>query len=173
MKRLIYLIGEPGSGKSTLMRAMTVGLDPINTRDGVMPIVEHRNRTSGLIEVVEVGQRRDTFSGTDALSMGIMPRAVEWVRTTTHPLVVGEGDRLASPKFWDAARAAGFDVRIVEVSVDPDVAAARRWARGSRQSSTWLRGRRTRVANLAPFVTLTVDGSRPSPEVAEKVWQFA
>jgi ribose 1,5-bisphosphokinase PhnN len=149
--RLIYLVGQPGAGKSTLMWALTDGWrDATDKGPGGLWLRWLWTPTSGneLPDAAEIGRRRDAFSGTDALSMGVMPYAQAWIRATTVPLVLAEGDRLASMKFFDAACNAGREVIVVHVATTDAVAIERRRDRGSSQSERWVRGRCTKVARL-------------------------
>ncbi len=148
--KLIYLIGEPGVGKTTTMAAITdqwrvLGElpDPGRTLFGL---------PNGEITAVEIGRRRPGgFSGTDALPMSVINQAEPYVRgkaATETGLLLAEGARLANKRFLGAAVAAGWQVHLVHLT-DPEVAAARREARGSNQNPSWVRGAATRAANLA------------------------
>jgi len=149
VRALVYLVGEPGSGKSSVMRAFTEGRSPeerpgppAHTRwtgdgaDGLPPLF------------TELGRRRDNFSGTDALPMNIQPAAVAWLAAQDEGLVVAEGDRLGNARFLAAAEAYGWSTMLAWMDTPADVAAARRDARGGGQNPTWVKGRRTKVARL-------------------------
>lgn len=171
MNRMTYLIGEPGAGKSTVMAALTRGWvqfqghEPFAHIRWYSPIDQPTP-----LRAVELGKRRPEFSGTDALSMGVMPKAVEWISKAPYPFVLGEGDRLGSAKFFEAARQAGYRVEVVHIETSPDLAAARRRLRGSNQNETWLKGRLTKVRNLADKeATIICDGNRPALEIADDI----
>lgn len=163
--RLVYLIGQPGAGKSTLMAAVTEGMEPVAV-DGAVPCVEWH---AGRLVLVTLGRLRSSFPGTDALSMAIQPRAVAWLSGHPYPLVVGEGDRLTSGSFFDAMTEAGVDLDVVWLDTPDDLASARRHQRGSTQSETWVKGRRTKVARLGQRAGLRLDGSRPVADLAREV----
>jgi hypothetical protein len=150
VKRLIYLAGEPGSGKSTLMRRLTTGLvrvealtqprrDLLFVPDEVTPFA------------VELGRQRGEFSGTDALGMTVIEHAVPWLSENDVPLVLGEGARLANRRFLGAAVEAGYEVTLGVL--DHPHAASWREARADRlgkaQNSSWVAGRRSAALNLA------------------------
>lgn len=150
MKRLVYVIGPPGSGKSTLMAGLTRGLLRVARTDHGLPRDElyHRERLVG----VELGRQRGDFSGTDALAMNIHPRACAWLRhggAGDAPVVYAEGQRLATLQFIKAGLEAGREVDLLYLDPPPEVAEARRRARGSRQSEAWIKGATTRAARLA------------------------
>lgn len=100
---------------------------------------------------VELGYRRPQFGGTDALSLGVQPKVVEWfkgIASSHRHLVVAEGDRLANRKFFREIQAIGWELKLVYISVPELVAKNRAWKRGSRQDDAWYKGRITKVRNL-------------------------
>lgn len=168
MRALVYLIGEPGVGKSTLMAAATAGHDryPQTT-----PLRHDLLVKDGIIEAAELGARRGTFSGTDALPMNAVTKAEEMLRTSIAPVLIGEGARLGVRRFLEASVAAGRRTTLVYLT-SPH-AAAQRAARGTGQKDSWVKGAATRAANLAaqdiPGVTrITIDGSTPGAMEAFK-----
>jgi energy-coupling factor transporter ATP-binding protein EcfA2 len=148
VNKALYLIGPPGAGKSTLMRALVDGYDAEPIRADGVPAIEYRDENGGLVGA-QLGANRETFSGTDALGMAIMPRAIDLVRTAPWPFLLGEGDRLASVKFLMALVDAEYAVTLALVDGADDLLAERRAARGSSQDEAWVRGRATKARNLA------------------------
>jgi GTPase SAR1 family protein len=138
---MLYVIGEPGVGKTTLLRRALAGSEP----EIIEQPVPHTRYPGGL---VAIGRERGTFSGTDALCMSIQPRALEWLNTLDAPAVIAEGDRLGNAKFIEAARAQGWTVTIALITAPEEVIIERRAERGSNQNPSWLEGRRTKVNNL-------------------------
>lgn len=166
--RLIYLVGAPGAGKSTLMAAATAHWE--EAPDKPVPGLWVRWLSNGPdIEAVEIGRKRDAFSGTDGLGMSVMPVACQFLADCREvELILGEGDRLASMKFLDAAAKAGRrEVMLVVLDTPADVAAARREARGSKQNAAWVQGRVTKVRRLAEnaaaagYHVRTINGAAP------------
>jgi hypothetical protein len=79
--------------------------------------------------------------------MGVMPLAQEFVRVSSCPVIIAEGDRLASLKFLDVA-AETRKVILVYCKATRSTIIERREMRGTSQSESWLRGRQTKVTNL-------------------------
>jgi P-loop Nucleotide Kinase3 len=166
--RLVYLIGDPGVGKTTLTRAL---LDRL--ADGATevssPVPHELLWRAGRVVGAHLGRPREWFGGTDALAMNVQPAATAWLTTRPFGLVVGEGDRLGNGKFFAAMTTAGIDLAVVHVTCPPTLAEARRVERGSRYHPAWLAGRRTKVARLAPQATAVVDASRPPDVLADEL----
>lgn len=164
-RQLLYVIGQPGSGKSSLVASLTGGLPAIHNKQpfahtvyGSTPIV------------VEFGAHRLEFSGTDALSMSVQPLAVEWLQHAPYSFVIAEGDRLANAKFFNAATAADWELTVIRLAVSANVAEHRRAARGSNQDPTWLRGRISKVKNLAAaWPTVELDADQPQEAVRQQL----
>ena len=164
-KDLIYLIGVPGAGKTTLMSAL---LSPLVEGANVRrkPLL-HTIYPNGLIQL---GATREAFGGTDALPMNVQPIALQFLRDTDAPAIIAEGDRLANGKFFTGAALAGWSVQVLLANVPLDIAAKRRQQRGSRQKASWVAGRVTKVRRLweewgsGPDAAL--DTTRPAVDVA-------
>ena len=143
MKHALYIIGEPGVGKSTLAAALTE-----RYRGAVLECVQpfkHRHYANG---VTELGGKRDGFPGTDALSMAVQPKAIEFLEDPTcTPLLLAEGDRLANDGYFKALLRAGYDLHIFAL-IGARVAARRRQLRGSEQDPKWVDSRRTKTLTL-------------------------
>lgn len=176
MRRLVYLAGGPGSGKSTLMRRLVQrrgwtrvpGPDRPFARDWLVD-------ADGTVTAVELGRQRAAFSGTDALGSAVIGTVIPWLANPDAPLVLGEGARLANRRFLAAAVAAGFDTWLV--ALDHDDADGWRAARAARlgrtQSPTWVAGRVTATRNLAAAPPDGVHVLIGHPDqLAETVWRL-
>jgi GTPase SAR1 family protein len=135
-----YLIGEPGVGKSTLMEELTRDL-PYEEAEKPFPI---RRYDCG---VVELGKRRESFSGTDAYAMNVQPMVEQWLEGVRPRMVMAEGDRLANGKFFQRLVDLGYDLTVYHL-YGPEQAEIRRSERGSHQDPTWLKGRVSKVEKL-------------------------
>jgi hypothetical protein len=150
IRLLLSVIGEPGVGKSTAVGCFWRALGTarsVQYSGPRLPTVARLDAHNAELGV-EVGVDRSEFPGTDGLSMSILPTACEWIADYPARLVVAEGDRLASARFYAAARSTGRKVLVVWLK-DPVAAAQRRAARGSRQDEQWIKTRQTKVRRLA------------------------
>lgn len=155
MPDLLYFIGQPGSGKTTLVRTLTENHSPYTVKKPFAHTLWQPDK--GGKEVMELGELRGTFSGTDTLAMDVQRRVVAQLQGDAHPRVLGEGDRLSNESFFDAVRSLGYGVTVVYLDVPDDIAAAWRLERAERgggkpQNEAWVKGRITKAARLAEKV---------------------
>lgn len=171
---LVYLIGPPAAGKSTLMAALTQGC----ARRHVPHPIGHDELLDGATGArlaVELGRRRPSHPGTDALPMNVAPAARSYLAGRPAALVLAEGDRLAHLGFLDAASRAGYRVTAVYLEVPERVLDARCVARGTTQNGPWRTGRATKARNLAAAVgaagwpVVTLDATRPPEALARQL----
>lgn len=148
---MVYLIGPPAAGKSTLMAALTGDC----TRSPQARPVGHDLLLPPLLpnplwaDAAELGHRRDSFAGTDALPLGVQPAAVAWISERPYGLILGEGDRLANLGFITAAHTAGYRIHVLALDAPTALLDARCAARGSTQNQSWRTGRATKHQRLA------------------------
>lgn len=146
MRHFLYVIGEPGTGKSTLVAELAKGAEAVPVNGDSFNRTMHVG-TDPL--VVEIGERRERFPGTDALAMNVQPKVEHWIGVTEHEHFLAEGDRLANARFFDYLVAAEIRLLVARLYVGERTQLARLTARGQRQDGSWLRGRRTKVERLA------------------------
>ena len=173
--RMIYLVGQPGAGKSTLMASLTKGLVR-STIDDSGTLVPHDvlvDRVTGAVVGAEIGKRRGAFSGTDALASSIINKAVLWVHTQPYGLLLAEGARLANKRFIDSAAEAGYAV--ILGLLDHDQADAWRKQRskalGREQNPSWVKGRliSSRKLGAAYPSAFVVGGAVIAPEPGKAI----
>jgi hypothetical protein len=171
--KMIYLVGGPGAGKSTLMAALTAGRERLTVEQ---PVAHDLliDPVTGEAGALEIGRRRPAFSGTDALASSIIERAVPWIGTRPARLVLGEGARLGNARFLSAAVAAGYAVTLAWLThgSQEDWRRGRAAALGKEQNPSWVAGRVTASARLAqsPPAGVTVVLGHPDelePELRE------
>jgi hypothetical protein len=153
---VLYLVGAPASGKTTVLRAVMhrlgVGVSPHATRLH-RSLIGHRLTRDGLL----LGVVRPGRSGTDGLSMGVMPDALAWAAghgPDRYKLIIGEGARLGTPRFLTALTST-HHVIVGHLTVSDTVQAARMAHRHSTQNPSWAAGAATAAAHTADALTET------------------
>lgn len=146
--KMVYVIGEPGSGKTTAARKLIEQLGPAILLQGTAKgMLFHE---SGTLLLGHYDER--TFSGTDTLSYTAAEEVTAFLLTQAQGLgvkcVFGEGDRLANSAFFSQC-ATFCELTVVCFTVAPETAAKRRAERGSNQNPTWVKGRASKVRRLA------------------------
>ena len=139
--KLVYLIGLPGCGKSTVMKEFMSRYDGWAQERPIELLDSH---VSGNIRVLGKYEEGETFSGTDRLSMAVSPKAVEWASTNPDEFVVGEGDRLNNKGFFESVE----DLTIIHLTVSDEERQRRYDERGSDQSSKFIQTVRTKCNNI-------------------------
>lgn len=149
MKRLLYLIGPPGVGKTTALDAALAGVHRYEQSHPFAFQCYSVRGENGNFSGAQLGGRRASFGGTDTLPMNVQPKVVEWLGRTPIANIAAEGDRLGNAKFFDAVVAQGWELTVCWLEAPWAVCQARRDGRGSSQNETWLKGRHSKVERLA------------------------
>lgn len=165
----LLLIGAPGAGKSTLMRAALQGSRVTNVHAKPFARVVYNDGVA-----TQLGRTGGMFPGTDQLSMSVAPKVADWLAERWVVNVVAEGDRLACATFIDAMVRYCDTFTLVLLDTLPELAAERRAMRaeamgGTTQSDAWVRGRATKVVNLvdkySDHLAVIGPGLAPSQQV--------
>lgn len=149
--KIIYLIGAPGAGKTTLTEAFTS--DWTDSAKHEQP-VKFRTHHTPHGDALSLGWLRPSFGGTDTLGNTAILSIEPWLPNIAkdYSIIYGEGDRLANARFFDLCKTIG-DFYLFYLATDPLVAAERRAQRsiatGKTQNPTWVKGRETKHKNLA------------------------
>jgi len=145
--KVIAVMGEPGCGKSTLMRKLMQELQlektPVNNSFKLVPYHQHNN-----LYVLGKYEEGEVFAGTDRMSMAVQPEAIKFLATLPKDsIVLFEGDRLCTASFLENCNEK-YDLRIIYLQTTREVRKERYAERGSNQNETWLAGRESKVGNI-------------------------
>jgi hypothetical protein len=151
--KIIYVIGEPGSGKTTLTEAFTHNWT--NPQHFEKP-VKYRTHDTAHGAALSLGWLRPNFGGTDTLGNAAILEIEPWLpkvaKGNLYQILYGEGDRLANDRFFNLCRDNG-EFHLFYLDTDPGIAQIRRYERslatGKEQNPTWIKGRATKHRNLA------------------------
>lgn len=165
---VVYLIGAPGSGKSS---ALLNAFNLLGWEESWVATQPFRHQMQG--PVLYMGSMDGDFTGTDRLSMSVQPKAVQFIKDNVGEVVVGEGDRLGNGKFLDQCKT----LDLIYIDTPINVAYQRMFDRATElgtepQDFTWWKGRASKAGKLAYGYSdqlTTVDGAGSPQEVAQEV----
>lgn len=173
MSTVLWIIGEPGIGKTTMVRALLPKpwelIDikgwPKWTFAGPQKQIVAAGHYTGAM-----------FDGADTVGYNQVNNAIAWWKEHlfTRPLTILDGDRFSHLKAVEAFQAAGADLRCF-VLEGLGLAEERRGRRGSNQAASWLAGRRTKTTRFAkafPGPTAQVYADQPPERLADQVKAF-
>jgi uridine kinase len=156
--KVIAIFGEPGSGKTTLMKKLMekYGFDK-TIDDSVKLVPFHKKDNLYILGKYEDGQ---VFGGTDRMSMAVQPEAIKFLDSLSNKdpnaVVIFEGDRLSTSSFLEHCFEK-YDIDMFYLNTNKDVRAERYKERGSNQDETWLRGRESKISNIRSNFILMFD----------------
>lgn len=165
---VLFVVGEPGAGKTTLVRRL---LEP-----GHRPLVAGKVKWTVSDNVVAAGTYLGgQFDGADTVPYdGARPCLEMWrdAGLARRCLTIMDGDRFsnASVLAWFAQHTPPS--RLVCLYLATSDAARRRAARGTNQNPTWVKGRATKARNFYdsfPGEKFHLDSSSPPDDLAVKV----
>lgn len=146
MRKFIAVIGEPGTGKTTLFREF---MKPYvwERREEVKLVNTMYCQTEDLY-IIGKYEPEEVFAGTDKLSMAVMPEAIKFVSNSKSNIMF-EGDRLTGTKFFDfLVKLPDTELKIIVLKASGNMLSERYSIRGSNQSETFLKGRKTKIDNI-------------------------
>jgi len=149
--KIIAIGGEPGSGKTTLMKKIIEYLAP-EPRYNEFKLVPYLNKNN--VYILGKYEDNEIYSGTDRMSMAVQPAAIEFLKTLPkNSIVLYEGDRLFTASFLEHCLD-NYELDIIYLSTDSGVRKNRYKERGSEQNEIWLQGRETKISNILSNMVL-------------------
>lgn len=148
MRKILAIGGVPGTGKTTLMRAL---MQSLGEWERVKPVklVDCEYNKSHDLYVFGKYDEGEVFAGTDKLSMAVQPEALQFIKNNQDLNVIFEGDRLFNGSFLrDLMDLPDTDLKVVLLTCPNKELTERYKARGSEQPEKFLQGRKTKYDNL-------------------------
>lgn len=173
MRQIIAIGGEPGTGKTTLVRNFISTIydwqkvQPVK----LLPCMYSQSKDCYLFGKYDDGE---VFAGTDKLSMAVQPNAIEFVKSTQSNIIF-EGDRLFNRSFLEFLMTQPGELTVLYLKTSDGVLKERYKERKSNQSEKFLKGRRTKYSNLIrafDIMPYAVEMQNETPSQAEKILEF-
>ena len=149
--KVIAIGGEPGSGKSTLMKKIIEKYEWNKVYDKVKLVPYLQYGSNYILGKYDEGE---TFSGTDRMSMAVQPEAIKFLESLDkNSVVLFEGDRLFTASFLEDCLSK-YDLEMIYLQTESEIRKERYKLRGSNQNETWLRGRESKLSNILSNMVL-------------------
>lgn len=169
-KKVTLIIGEPATGKTTLMRQVLSRGAWIFNKPKWVP---HHRTPDGSVIIGDYSDRTQLYAGTDRLSMSVQPHARKWIRESGAMRFLMEGDRLGNMKFILELMRDGHDVKVIRLMADSQTRMIRAAAQGRSQGERFLTSRMTKLSNMSvELMTKPGVAYQEVPHVNEDDTQF-
>ena len=175
MRQILWVVGEPGVGKTTLVRHLLAENGDLS---GAPYTFNAKPKWTIGKEVAAAGHYLgQKFDGADMVPYNGVKQALEFWQEYVGPrckLTIFDGDRFSNSGVIDFFREATgpIDLRVVLLQ-NSEVAAARRAERGTTQDPAWVRGRKTKaerfITLFSRVMVIGLLGTEPPSFVANKV----
>lgn len=183
MRRLVYVLGYPGSGKSTLFTGVTDRHAPheeviLRSEESTVRGEKRMRHLRGVLlgsDGVTLGRVGGTFPGVDGMQRDTQAMARDWLadgaplpHTRHDAWILLEGSLLAHPKFMSVANE-HTDLALLVVTASDSEARARARADsiGSEyQKDNWRKGKLTQMDNI---INWSIDQGITTLEVSNDI----
>lgn len=156
MIRFVMLVGEPATGKSTLIRELMGCLATDWELRTPTYVPHHFSPTLQTMVLGRYDDKLQKYPGTDRMSMAAQPHVLSYVRSAIDSgycsRVLCEGDRLGNRSMIMALKAMPLDLRVIRMCVDPDVLARRRASERFDQNGKFWASRFTKLENMRDVI---------------------
>ncbi len=165
MSDVVFLVGAPGTGKTTLMRAL---LPEVRT-------LIASPKWTVTKDIVAAGHYTgDTFDGADRVPYnGVMTALEFWWQQLAGKakLTFFDGDRFSFNGVLDWMKEHNVRARVIHLTASAETLKARYEARGSNQNAIWIKGRVSKARKFAEqrSDTLWLESSVPTSTLADHV----
>lgn len=177
-KRILHIFGEPGAGKSTLVRRLIADTGGIRRWISCEPgplVRGHFNEEHKIFLLGRYDDETSPYPGLDRLAQNCQPNVEIFVRDTPHSVLI-EGDKLSNAKFLRHLQSFTQHSRLLGDTMtghatqrhcdrEPDINESahlwilhllasqailgeRRRARGDDRANSFYKGRATKYANM-------------------------
>ena len=157
MRKIIAMIGEPATGKSTLMKrfiADTTHQQHVWEEQELTKLVPTLYSPDMNLHILGRYPADEPFGGTDRFSMAVQPQAIKFVQDTNANILF-EGDRLGNQSFLEfLADQPMTDFKLLVITADDAIVDARHIDRKDSQTDVFKKGRKTKIENLRSNMVL-------------------
>jgi len=168
--KLIGIIGEPATGKTTLMCSILkrLGDDYMKFRYGLLRGRAYA-RERYVLGIYRTGER---FAGTDRLSMAVYSDAIKFIKSRPASAIVAfEGDRLTRHNFL--ASVIYDDLVLFHIVCSDEERDRRHVARGDTHPRSFTRSRRTLIAGILARYSATEIANETAGDLERAADQIA
>jgi hypothetical protein len=172
VSRVLFIVGAPGAGKTTLVRGL-LGMDRADLPIGGY-LIEKPKWTVTPALTAAGHYTNTTFDGADMVPYNGAAAALAYWQAhlaASSPLTIFDGDRFSNGGVLTTLR--GHQLECVHLIAPASALEERRLARGSNQNASWMKGRASKAANFAklfaPEARCEVDGGAEPSVLLERL----